>query len=341
MAPFSPCPVHPNLSPPLPIIMPMPPGSGDSRYSLNRCILSVIVIYFLRLTVDDHPMFPPSAWLFFINQPDRRKLRLQKPFLIPNFHKPYRFPRTLNLLDSHATELGHFYNLTGPGGDSTINGIHFVMAILSSNMSAVFTVSYDGKLGFVRVRVGERWEIIHGGKILGIDRRARIGLVKPFTLNPIVPPISGGGGRRKQLVESLGKLFLVVRCNRFKKKSEKSVAFKVYKLSLDVKKKKWNEVIEFGDRIFLFGNLFSLSISTRQLGGVCKKNCILYENMSFSVYGGNDDDYDTFFRGLGLYDLYVGVWHLEDAAHIGSIGSYPCYFELLWPPPSWNFPMYK
>lgn len=214
-------------------------------------------------------------------------------------------------------------------------------------MYAGFSLNLDNVGG------NSEWETLHSGKgyefddivefkgaLLGIDRRGRvhqidIGLVSGagVSIKVIVPSIWGGAGRRKRLVESLGKLYLV---ERAKIRKGSNVIFKVYELNEHTKK--WVKVKSLGDQTFVVGLEFSFSISSDDFHGGCVKNCILFKQRSFLKYSGYDDD-GALFEKLERSDLNVAVWHMEDAAHLGVVETQPGYSDALWPPPCWFWPI--
>ncbi|XP_010680022.3 F-box protein At2g17036 [Beta vulgaris subsp. vulgaris] len=232
----------------------------------------------------------------------------------------------------------------------------------------VLALSDEGELGLLRLRLGDGddkllgvmaltksdWEIVHDGKgfhfddfvdfkgkILAIDRRGRVykivvGVCSSSTVMSVIsPPIVGGGGRRKRLVESLGRLYLVVRCYV---RGEKDAYLKVYELNGNTNK--WVEVKSLGDRTFFFGIEFSFSASKEELHSSYGKNCILFKERSFLNYNGVDDE-PALFHNLAEHDLRIGVWRMDDAANVNVIGSCPGYSDLFWPPPTWILPNIK
>ncbi|KAL2906987.1 hypothetical protein RDABS01_005697, partial [Bienertia sinuspersici] len=298
------------------------------------------------------------SFILFVDQSNPEKVSIRKPFSQFSYSLPVNFPRNFNLLSFHASELGRFYNLSRPlNRDANLDRlsefvfsglIRKVVLFSIDNLFFVVGLADDGKLGLLRLGLGDKnenlggqlqWEIIHDakgyrfddivdfrGRMLGIDRRGRvykleIGSSSPVMISVIAPPIAGGGGRRKRLVESLGRLHLVVRSNI---REETDAMFKVYELNENTKK--WVVVKSLGDRTFFFGLDFSFSASADELRGSCGKNWVLY-----------DDDSDLF-RNLKSKDLHVGVWRLEDAAHLGVIGSHPELAKVFWPPPTWIWP---
>ncbi|XP_021713663.1 F-box protein SKIP23-like isoform X1 [Chenopodium quinoa] len=358
----------PTLFPPLPLTTPSPPYSlRQSSYCLNPdfSVLSVTVIYALRPPIDeDFPSWMPRVWVLFLDQSVPGKVSIRQPFSKNSYFLPINFPRTLNFLDFHASELGRFYNfsyLSKKGCNLILDGfrvVHKVVLFSDCNGLVVAVVlSEEGKLGLFRlgsgvkdkdVDVPTQWEIIHDGKgfrfddivvfkgrVLGIDRRGRvydivIGKDSSTKLNVVVPPIAGGGGRRKRVVESLGRLHLVVRCTV---RGENDGLFKVFKLNEGTKK--WVEVKSIGDQTFFFGTDFSFSAPAELLHGSYGKNCILFKQNSFVNYSSGYDDNSEMFRKSESSKLRIGVWHLEDGSHLSLIGSHTGYSNLFWPPPSW------
>ncbi|KAL9229419.1 hypothetical protein vseg_004885 [Gypsophila vaccaria] len=335
--------------------IPTPPTSLRKRTLWNQthnppecCILSVTVVYSLRPPSQD-PRSVSNTWMCFADQLETEKLSIRQHFHTHSYDcycRPTYFPRTLHLLDFNASELGRFFNLR-----TKEHGMEVDKVVLSSNMSAAVTLSSEGKIGLIRLGSGKLqstndWEIIHDGKgfqfddivdfkgvMLGVDRRGsvyEIKLDKRVTINAIVPSFPAGGSRRKRLVESLGELFLVLKCDRLEKTDKKSVAFEVYQLLLDTNKNKWVRVTEISDRMFFFDPAFSFSASHQQLLGRSTKGCIIFKVNGFQDYSVVDDNYQG--------SRYIGVWHMEDADKVDRIESCPVYPRLLCPPPTWNYP---
>ncbi|KAH9626032.1 hypothetical protein KSS87_014810 [Heliosperma pusillum] len=340
--------------------------SYDSSYS-SCSFLSVTVIYVLHRPHQlssgiEFSRLMPDTWILLVDEFSHGKLSIRKPFLSVSYSTPINFPN-INLIDFNVRELGRFHNLTysfdyGYNGNQrryklskprfcTTPRIHKVVTF--PNASAAITLQEDGTLGMYRLNVGINEEISkceskHEGKgfrfddivefkgrVLGIDRRGRVYEIKydSSVMIPFVISIAGGGGRRKRLVESLGGLYLVVRCKEVLGKSDKRTKFKVYELNEG--RKKWCEITSLGDRSFLFGLNFSFSASAQELG---KNNCILFSIYSFQTYSGYDDDFKRFSK-VKNSELDIGVWHLDDTDHSDAIESYPDYLDSLWPPPSW------
>ncbi|KNA24603.1 hypothetical protein SOVF_014150 [Spinacia oleracea] len=366
------------LSPPLPINTPPPPHSIHSRYSFplsyggsikrpDATVLSVTVIYVLRPPIEQLlPSWMPKVCFLFLDQASPGKFSIRKPFSQFPYSMPINFPGYLTFLGFRASELGRIYNisyLSNSNGKltkpSSFGVVHKVVVFSNDYGLTVVALSDEGKLGMLKLGLRDnydnlvtelKWEIVHDGKgfrfddivdfkgrLLGIDRRGRvyeieIGCASPAKMNAIVIPITGGGGRRKRLVESLGRLHLVVRCNVV---AETDSLFKVYVTNEGTKR--WVEVHSLCDETFFFGVGFSLSVAAEKLHGSCGKNCILFKEHSFLNYSGYDDD-SALFKKVESVNLNVGVWKMEDASHLGLIGSHCGYSALLWPPPSWIWP---
>ncbi|XP_074309134.1 putative F-box protein At5g60060 isoform X2 [Silene latifolia] len=370
------------FSPLLPFSILLPLRSYTPFYDdSSSSFISVTVIYALRrplqLSQGRFSSLSPNAWILFVDEFTPGKLSIRKPFSNDSYCTPINFPN-VNLIDSGFRELGRFYNLTYSTDydydeirrckrskprfwDIEVNKV-----VMFPNEIAAIRLHEDGTLGTYRLGArsneritkceskhdgkGFRFDDIveYKGKVLGIDRRGRVYQINYHSseMTPFVAPIAGGGGRRKRLVESLGRLYLVVRCYvdaghnnklaRLKlcgpdgiiKEEIRKIRFKVYELIEE--KKKWIEISSLGDRSFSFGRNFSFSASTQELG-TSVKNCILFTRHSFLSYSSNDDD----FTGFKNSELDIGVCHLHEADHFGDIESYPGYSDSLWPPPSW------
>ncbi|XP_021713666.1 F-box protein SKIP23-like [Chenopodium quinoa] len=326
----------------------------------DAVVLSATVIYAYRPLIDeDFPSWMPRVSLLFLDQSVSGKVSFRKPFCRVPYSMPINFPRTLNLLDYRVSELGRFYNLSylpkGSVKPSVFGIVHKVVLFSNDNGLAVVVLSDFGKLGLLRLglsfeNVGSEteWEIIHDGKgiqfddivefkgrVLGIDRRGsmyeiKIGCANRLKMDAnhaIVSPITDGGGNRKRLVESLGRLYLVDRSNISAEND------KVYELN----NKKWVEVNSLGDQTFFISPEFSFSLEAEKLHGSYGKNCILFNEQSFLNYDGYDDDYVKFMTSVSNY-LHIRIWHLEDASHLGLLESPLGYSNLFWPPQSWLWP---
>lgn len=227
-------PSSPILSPLLPLPLPRPPYPLRGNYNFSSStfsLLSATIVYALRPSAewveDEDSLSKPKTWLLFVDQLNPGKFSIRKPFTRGSFFLPLDFPRKLNLLDFRVSEIGRFYNLSGGYTDSDPSGKHVmrdawsgeVVKVVFLSNGWVVVISEDGQLGLLRLG-GERknvmdikWEMIHDGKgfrfddivefrgrVLGIDRRGRVYEVgHDFSgMNVIVPPITGGGGRRKR-----------------------------------------------------------------------------------------------------------------------------------------------
>uniref|UniRef100_A0A0V0IC28 Putative ovule protein n=1 Tax=Solanum chacoense TaxID=4108 RepID=A0A0V0IC28_SOLCH len=100
---------------------------------------------------------------------------------------------------------------------------------------------------------------------------------------------SGGGKRKKRLVESGGQLFLVDYSSDFGKDASREI--KIYRL--DEKQYEWIEVHTLGDRIFFAVNDCCFSVSSRDFGDKYGRgNCIYY--VKGSMYFDDEDSDDDF-----------------------------------------------
>ncbi|XP_074309128.1 F-box protein SKIP23-like [Silene latifolia] len=346
--------------------------SATSHSSIGST-LSVTIIYSLSPPIQS-TLIPNNFMLFVdefdsgklkIRQPFTRG-----SYSVP---APLFFPVNLNLIDFRVREISRFYNLSyWYFYDDKRNveiekpvlrseDVHKV--VLFSDYSAVVALYDGGKLGLFRLDEGiynvgvyrnsrGRWCVLHSGKhfrfddiveykgrVLGVDRGGRVYEIgqSRSEINLIVRSScinNFGGGRRKRFVESLGLLYLVVRCKDCVKK-DGSLIFKVYQLNEE--SRKWVEINGIGDRVFFFGREFSFSASAQEVS--CGKNCILFKEHSFKSYSGDQVDDNEKFYQLVNNCLDIGVCHLDDATYVGSIESYPGYSYTLWPPPAWLWPI--
>lgn len=275
------------------------------------------------------------------------KVSIRNPSTGRPFSTPLDFPRKLNLLNFGASEIGRFYNLTYDGHKLfEPNGWYeeFLKVIFVSSGSMIVAL-FAGNLGLLRLgtienKVKPKWEIIltdthfddivdYDGRLLGINSVG--GLYEMMGhdvsgMREIVPPITdmGGGGKRKRLVESSGGLYLVSVTSNV----AHGQPVRVYGLNEETRR--WIEVTSIGDQILFFGFSFSFSASAQEFEGFCGKNCIIFEQPSFNKSG-----YLRRFHDLAWSCLKVGACHLEDGAAVRAIESYPCYSDILWPPPTW------
>ncbi|KAH9626033.1 hypothetical protein KSS87_014811 [Heliosperma pusillum] len=336
------------------------PNTHHSVYTCGgyKCFLSITIICAfyrrpLQSSLIEFSSLSPDACVLFLDEYNPGRLSIRKPFSIQSYDRPINFPNNINVLDFNVRELGRFHNInfdTGRLCDDSVKVIRF------TNAPAAITLNGDGTLWTYRFDVGiemerVRPEIKHDGKgfrfddiiefkgrVLGVDRRGRVYAIKYHSskMTSFIAPIVGGGGRRKRLVESLGLLYLVVRCKVDPRKNDKRTKFKVYELNEGMKK--WSEITSLGDRSFLFGRNFSFSASARELGP-CVKNCILFARFSFLSYNWTDDGYYKCHSILENNGLDIEVFHLHDADISGVIESYPGYSDSIWPPPSWIWPI--
>uniref|UniRef100_A0A803KWM8 KIB1-4 beta-propeller domain-containing protein n=1 Tax=Chenopodium quinoa TaxID=63459 RepID=A0A803KWM8_CHEQI len=218
----------------------------------NPSLLSGTAIFALRPQFDPDytPSSMANAWVLFLDQPQIDKVSIRKPFSEIAYSMPMNFPDSIYLLKYRITELGRFYNLTylPEDGGGTVSKprdwfgeVLKIVLVSNGDGFAVVVLSHEGKLGLLRLgfggsfenlSAGTNWEIIHDGRrfrfddiidfkgqVLGINRRGRmyeieIGCSRNSSkVNVVSPPIAGGGGRRKRVVESIGRLYLVVRSN--------------------------------------------------------------------------------------------------------------------------------
>ncbi|XP_074309130.1 F-box protein SKIP23-like [Silene latifolia] len=342
----------------------------SSRSSCS--FLSVTIIYVLQRPQQlssgiEFSRLLPDTWILFVDEFTPGKLSIRKPFLSASYSTPINFP-DINLIDFNVRELGRFHNISysfnsgyyGNQRSYKLSKPRFCLTggvnklVMFPNVSAAITLREDGTLGMYRLNVGINEEIgkcetkhdgkgfrfddivEYKGRVLGIDRRGRVYEINYHSseMTSFVGPIAGGGGRRKRLVGSLGRLYLVVRCKvdiTESDKSDKTRKFNVYELNEG--SKRWREITSLGDRCFSFGPNFSFSASAQEFG-TYMKNCILFVKNSFRTYSGYDDDYKDFPK-LNNSELDIGVWHLDDTDHFVAIESHHDHSDSLWPPPSW------
>ncbi|KAH9626372.1 hypothetical protein KSS87_015363 [Heliosperma pusillum] len=354
--PFS----HPSiLSPLLPLSVNRFRPPFYLPYSTLDSKITVTVIYTLHRPNVLSSI--PHTWVLFVDEFEPGKVKIRLPFSKGSYNMNSFFPDFVNLFDFDVHEIGRFYNLSYSYfyNDRLCVKLEkprfcsedVVKVVLFGDGSAAVALFQGGKLGLCRLGVGVfkegQWEVIHCGKgfrfddiveykggVLGVDRRGRVYEVGYSTseIKPVVRSVARGDGRRNRLVESLGRLYLVVRCDVGSETN--GVTFKVYELN--ERRRKWVEVSGIGDRVFFFGVEFSLSVSAQEL--FFRKNCILFKQHSFQSYKGEVDD-DAMFSNSGRNVLDIVVCHLDDASHAGAIECERGYSDTLWPPPAWIWPI--
>ncbi|XP_074274313.1 F-box protein SKIP23-like [Silene latifolia] len=345
-----------NLSRILPLTAPYPAYSFDGRFynqNFGLPIISVTAVFALRCQEQD-----ANRWLMFVDQLTPGKFMIRQPLTKCYYSMPFNFPRSLDVPNVHVDEISRFYNFNF---HSEVNKppsmwseyVHKV--VLNSDESYAITLFHTGQVGSSKLRfpiweAGE-WEdvysmggyreldariddiVYHKGKVLGVDRLGRVYDVhfRSFSKTKmIVSSISATSTKRKRLVESNGVLYLVVKEGAHLE----SVRFRVFEL--DEYFNEWVEVSWIHDLVFFFGLDFSFSVPPQKLGGAFRENSIAYLEQSFKDHdGGVVDDDVMLFSNLRFGDLRIGVWHMEDPCHGGTIGSYPGYSNVLWPPPAW------
>ncbi|KAL9241784.1 hypothetical protein vseg_015850 [Gypsophila vaccaria] len=332
------------------------------------CFLSTTIVYSLRPKQIDSN-FPPSRFVLFVDEFEPERLQIRQPFSRWPYSVPVFFPKTVNLFDYHAREIGRFCNLTYNCNNDNEIGVRFARSgfasydalkvVLLCDGSAAVALFKRGKLGLLRLDFGinvvsrsnSQWEVLHDGKgfrfddiveykgrVLGVDRGGRVyeigrskSEINLIARSTLTARRSGG---RKRLVESLGSLYLVVRCKVGGPK-DVNVFFKVFQLN--VERKKWVEVSSIGDCVFFFGHDFSFSASAEDVS--CPKNCISYRKYSFKHSHSNKIDGREVFCSLGSDGVEIGVYLLGAAAHVGASELHSGYLQTLWPPPVWIWPV--
>ncbi|XP_056684369.1 uncharacterized protein [Spinacia oleracea] len=119
------------------------------------------------------------------------------------------------------------------------------------------------------------------------------------------------GGRRIEREEELETAFP---CERLKG------SFSVFKLN--EKKKKWKKIKSIGDDKILFITFDGCFFASANDFPGWKGNCIVFHYHRF-------DEFEYAF-----IKFVVGVFHL-DGGDSGPLTSFPGYYNMLWPPPSW------
>ncbi|AES59279.1 hypothetical protein MtrunA17_Chr1g0151701 [Medicago truncatula] len=128
------------------------------------------------------------------------------------------------------------------------------------------------------------------------------------------------GGNKKFLVESEGKLLLVVIYEFLGFASGDSV-FWIKVFRLDEKARKWVKLTSLGDRVLFLGNGCLFSASASELS-VTKGNCVIFIDDAFLHFNCKNMQY-----GNCVFDL--------DQRQLTPLSDCPEYFNLFWPPTEW------
>lgn len=222
----------------------------------------------------------------------------------------------------------------------------------------ILTIHVSGKLAIIKIG-DKNWTVIDDlvspyddvalfkGKFYAVDNTGRavvVNLDLSSEFKPVVELVANPvfGGDKKTLVPSCGELLLVDTYLSvgpeddmgFEEEvefyeefdcimSERTVRFKVFRLNWG--EKKWDEVKDLGDKILILGDYCSFSTLASNFDG-CRGNCIIFADHNF--YSSREEgNGEMTGRGVGVFDLESG--------RIGSLGDYPGYSEMFWPPPSW------
>uniref|UniRef100_M0ZMJ1 F-box family protein n=1 Tax=Solanum tuberosum TaxID=4113 RepID=M0ZMJ1_SOLTU len=132
--------------------------------------------------------------------------------------------------------------------------------------------------------------IVYKGNFYVVDRYGEtMKFDSSFNETTVASRFSGGGKRKKRLVESGGQLFLVDYSSDFGKDASREI--KIYRL--DEKQYEWIEVHTLGDRIFFAVNDCCFSVSSCDFGDKYGRgNCIYY--VKGSMYFDDEDSDDDF-----------------------------------------------
>ncbi|CAO2826481.1 unnamed protein product [Amaranthus hypochondriacus] len=170
-------------------------------------------------------------------------------------------------------------------------------------------------------------------KIYMIDRKGRVysKMFRESGLSKIVDEPIGKGhdnDRRKRLVESNGKLYLIYRFHE----CYKDVMFKVFKLNEGLLK--WDEVKGIGNDQILFVTLEgSFFVPKKDIDG-WKGNCIVFSRNSFPTYNDTLKGDRDIFKTWKKTELDIAVFDF-DSGDCGPIACYPKYSEVFWPSLDW------
>ncbi|XP_010266075.1 PREDICTED: F-box protein SKIP23-like [Nelumbo nucifera] len=357
--------VSPNF---LPLQLPFPAIPRDSIRETIGGVFSLYetTVYLLQPADSPHGHGASSkgGWLIKVEEqsPDHKVLLLNPLSRTRIKSSPLAtFPAVLNLSDFRFSELGKDYILRYSGYRPLTVSVHefeelFIrkailapsdsnpVSIATSHDYAVAAIYRSGKLGFFKPG-DEGWIVLddephryedvvhHHGQFIAVDRsgRAVVADQSSFKASLVAHPIVDSGVR-KQLVNSLGELFLVDRyldrgpvvftkeeeiewCNTDQGGSDIAARFKVYKL--DFSEQKWVEVKSLGDRVFMVGDSHSFSFSSCDFSGY-KRNSIYFTHEYLCLYEEENG-------GLSSYD--VGVFNLEDGS-VRVLASFPDYSQL-------------
>ncbi|KAK2974315.1 hypothetical protein RJ640_026876 [Escallonia rubra] len=343
---------------------PIIPNNGISE-STWGFYLSKRTIFRLGLP---HPRSetPPSSdvWLVKLERDLPNKMHLLNPLTRSELKPlPDNFPKSIDLLNLHITELGQEYTLQyinyrpfassiGDAGTLYMEKVAYISGVGNDGF-LLLTIHVSGKLAMLKY--GEKkWTVIedlqspyddvlsYDGEFYAVDNTGRTVVVNvrgPVSVNVIASSVFGGD--KKFLVESCGELYMVDMYLSvgpeddlgYNENFEFYEEFDCYMsertvkfkvFKLDKSGQKWVEVESLGDRMLFLGDNCTFSASSSDFPA-CRGNCIFFTDL-FS-YSSRDEDGETKTKGIGVFDLETGV--------IGPLSNYPRYSELFWPPPSW------
>lgn len=326
----------------------------------NRLKFLVGSVVYLIQPLNQIPNNSQKFWVVSLEESNPGLLQIRYPLTkIPIDNIPKNFPKLLNSLDFRVSLIGKGFKFCFSDGSEGVFGnwcawktsrnwnsyptITKVVLYNESDLEGVFDHAFvvlwldqGGVLGALRLGNWYYLGDVDGvcfddivnfkGKVCAIDSKGVAYLIdgrESRKMNAISGPVCAGDAsdRRKLLVESHGKLYIIVR---------ECYKFRVYRLNEG--KHKWDEVNSLEDRILFVTFDGCYFVEAHDIVG-CRGNCIFFPKNCFPNYSGEYYPDDELFKGASKY-LEIGVFYLgEDRARL--ISSYPGLSDMFWPLPSW------
>ncbi|GLT97964.1 hypothetical protein SLE2022_155030 [Rubroshorea leprosula] len=328
--------------------------------------------------VSKHNLSPQSAsfysnhdnsgsWLLRIEEAISERTRVENPLSNRSVRAlPYGFPKVLNLLDFHVSELCKVYKSRHtPLRGSFIGGhicldwlcrrdpIHPLVILrplgrLCSNLLGDDNWSVVGKHIHDVIHFNEKFYAVDSSSRLFVWEELSLQLIKVIGPAMVVGDgifqVTSDGNRNRilayfHLVKSSGDLFLVygkpngISCCSYRRGHSSSMCeradFRFFKLNQVLRI--FEEVNSIGDQVFFLGEDCSFSVSTRELTGL-EPDCLCFVNDS-APFGINKFNIDC--DGENLSDnKCIGVFKLSQRKGV-PLASYPEYSKIFWPSLSW------